>query len=142
VTVSIREQQAWAGAIIANALMALAMIGPSASPPPPEQAMTYVNLPNEAQLQDTSDTSQQTPCEQSYIGVGFMYSANTSEIIQAPEPLPAYQAGLRVGDIVELLPPMPMYVGKSVMFRVRRGSAHLTFTINPQHICYLEGTHQ
>jgi hypothetical protein len=142
--VSKRERQAWLGSIAVNALAAWLFTHPYlAHPEPQEQDMQYVDATLHPDLKDASDSgSAPDECPHKYIGVGFMYDQNTHVILQAPEHLPAYKAGIREGDIIEKGPWRKMEIGAPAYFQVWRGASHHGYMITPQLICYEAGSNQ
>lgn len=71
-----------------------------------------------------------------YIGVGFVYDMNTGLIIQAPPHLPAYQAGIRIGDaFLDYDLDTPIVDGYRII-RVQRYDSILVFKIKVKRICH------
>ncbi len=69
-----------------------------------------------------------------YFGVGILYMLGTGLIIDAPENYPAYQAGLRIGDMIKSMNKGPN--GEFIDFSVVRGYKDLTFHVKAESICY------
>lgn len=140
---SARERLAVTGSLIVNAiLVTLLVLGRPIAKPQPDPAppdMQFIDM-SVSVLQDATDGTG-PECDNRYIGVGFIYNRETLEILQTPEHLPAYKAGIRPGDVVEQMPQPPMEVGHTYYFQVWRTNSHRGYLLRPQRICYLTGPH-
>lgn len=76
--------------------------------------------------------------EDSYIGIGIVYSIYSMVILDAPTHYPGYRAGLRVNDTLLDGPQSHKnaVVGEFVTYRVLRGTNELTFRIKTEQICF------
>lgn len=107
--------------------------------PPPDPPMTYVDT-GAATIDDAAINAKGEPCtktEETYVGVGFMFFG--LKVIDAPPHLPAYLAGIRVGDELDpifLIQVGNMKVGTPVVITVKRNGRILSFTATPILICY------
>lgn len=72
-------------------------------------------------------------CPKAYNGIGFTYEEVSQLINDTPHDMPAYQAGIRVGDM--LLDSTPTKDNK-IFVRVLRYGQLLTFTIKRGKICF------
>ena len=73
-----------------------------------------------------------------YDGVGFIYYESTGQVINAPTMLPAYQAGIRIGDLL-LNNPDPDADGIEHLVILKfQASTPVTFHIKTIKICFKE----
>jgi len=73
-----------------------------------------------------------------YDGVGFIYLPSTGQVLNAPTMLPAYQAGIRIGDLL-LNDPDPDADGfESLVVLKFQASTPTTFHIKTIKICFKE----
>lgn len=136
-TITERETGAACGSWLAN-MAFLWLLFPSSTPPQPkEQPMQMQFIETALSIQD-SGVSTGPPCGHKYVGVGIMYDGVTRMILEAPEHLPAYLAGLRAGDVI-LVMPHSMTLGKHEYFEVWRHNLRQGYMITPQNICYTQG---
>jgi len=99
-------------------------------PPIPEMAVSVSDMPTI----EPEGMSGAPPCESHYVGIGVLYRYNDGRITDAPESLPAYEAGVRVGDrLLDI--PLSMTPGKTVRVVVGRNGQRLTLHITPRFIC-------
>lgn len=85
----------------------------------------------------TADGKICPPGTKTYLGIGIVYEMDTGEITQAPDVLPAFKAGIRVGDLL-LNNPFPDAAG--MMYpKILRGYQQITFEIKTTQVCYLSG---
>lgn len=74
-------------------------------------------------------------CQNTYNGIGIMYRVADHIIIDAPENLPAYKAGVRVGDyLFDAGAPRPEKGPMKI--KVRRNGQILHFSISQGEVCY------
>lgn len=136
-----RRTQAATGAIVANVIFALLMVrGNPTEPDPPEVVADIGGAVHETLLETAAD-SNAPPCERTYIGVGFQYLYTGSSLLvtRAPEQLPAYRMGLRVGDEVVSISMDTSKPGQEAVIRVRRGGHIVALTTKTDTICFEAG---
>jgi hypothetical protein len=75
--------------------------------------------------------------DKTYVGVGLVYQPGSNLVTRAPPGLPAYDAGVRIGDFI-LDPDAPMINGY-ITFNIRRSFTFLVFHIKADNICFQEG---
>jgi predicted metalloprotease with PDZ domain len=75
--------------------------------------------------------------DKSYKGVGFIWNPQTNVITHIPEFYPAYQAGMRKGDMV-INPENPISNDR-IHFFVVRSHAQLEFNVKVDKICFQDG---
>lgn len=114
--------------------------------PPKETSLSVRLLKPEQKQKEPPKKSEgfvpdKTVCESkhpSYEGIGIVHQLGTSMIIMAPEQYPAYQAGIRVGDMIVEMYKIP---NSNLMFvEVNRHGVNLSFKVKRQKICYDPGS--
>lgn len=89
---------------------------------------------------DTSRIKYQTDLvicsgkDKTYLGIGFVYQPGSNMVTRVPPGLPAYDAGVRVGDYV-LDPDAPIVDGH-ITIHIRRAFEFITFRIRAANICF------
>lgn len=123
----------------------LGLFGTSHQPPLPPSGITEVTLLNVGQtITPIVPANGQTlagdrcPSKMFYEGVGVVYASVINVIEKAPETLPGYIAGLRVGDIIENASVQADSNGYKTFHIFRNGESHLVFTVKIEKICYEE----
>jgi predicted metalloprotease with PDZ domain len=105
------------------------------APAPPENLVMTLVIPD-FDIEDAG-TGDPRPCADAYVGVGIIFSALTNRVIKVPEHLPAYVAGVRLGDLLVSVTGSPVarivYVHDNAIHEVR---AHT------QRICELTEGHR
>lgn len=71
-----------------------------------------------------------------YNGIGVIYNIHTGQVLVAPTNLPAYQEGIRIGDLL-LNDIDPNSDGIATM-KVLRYNIQLRFDVKPTKICFKE----
>jgi hypothetical protein len=73
----------------------------------------------------------------SYSGIGVIYSWFEWQVLEVPRQFPAYQAGIRVGDLLlNVTPETKMTIGKPTLVRTSRNGVEIDYTITPLKVCY------
>jgi len=80
-----------------------------------------------------SSTLTNHSCLKSYNGIGLTFDPSTNTIIDVPDQLPAFIAGIRIGDVI--IQPW-IYSSNSIQIKVQRYDKIFKFTIPQSKICY------